>query len=174
MVSAGYNRPQGHGILRHQGERRGKQIGRIVRIAGDVARMSKPGGACRRAEPICPHISCTAATPWRHIASLFPFRHFRVIDRRQLRWTTTAISQVMGPRAVVASIGQAGENLVPMSEVDLLLRSGNSPKEAWVNPVGGHLGREPRGWTDPVIFSKVILPWELRLVEQSYKPKNGS
>ncbi len=34
-----------------------------------------------------------------------------------IRRTTTAISQVMGPEAVVAAIGQAGENLVPMSVV---------------------------------------------------------
>jgi len=50
------------------------------------------------------------------------------------------------------------------------LRSGDVPKEAWINPKGGHLGREPRGWTDPVIFSKVIIPWELRLLEQSRQP----
>jgi len=31
------------------------------------------------------------------------------------------------------------------------------------------LGREAKGWTDPVIFSKVIIPWELRLLESSYK-----
>ena len=34
-----------------------------------------------------------------------------------IRSTTMAISQIMGPEAVVASIGQAGENLVPMSVV---------------------------------------------------------
>jgi aldehyde:ferredoxin oxidoreductase len=32
-----------------------------------------------------------------------------------IRRATAAISQVMGPEAVVAAIGQAGENLVPMS-----------------------------------------------------------
>jgi aldehyde:ferredoxin oxidoreductase len=34
-----------------------------------------------------------------------------------IRRTTEAISQIMGPDAVVAAIGQAGENLVPMSNV---------------------------------------------------------
>ena len=48
--------------------------------------------------------------------------HVEIQDARHLwgkgiRWTTTAICQVMGPRAVVAAIGQAGENLVPMSVV---------------------------------------------------------
>jgi hypothetical protein len=41
------------------------------------------------------------------------------------------------------------------------------PKEFWINPQGGHLGREAKGWTDPVILAKVIIPWELRLLEQS-------
>jgi esterase/lipase len=56
---------------------------------------------------------------------------------------------------------------VPISDIELLMRSGDVPKEAWINPLGGHLGREPKGWTDPVIFSKVIIPWELRLIAQS-------
>jgi aldehyde:ferredoxin oxidoreductase len=34
-----------------------------------------------------------------------------------IRRTTAAISQILGPEAVVAAIGQAGENLVPMSVV---------------------------------------------------------
>jgi esterase FrsA len=71
------------------------------------------------------------------------------------------------PAAPMLIVTGAKDTQVPMSEVDLLLRSGNVPKEAWINPAGGHLGREPRGWTDPVIFSKVILPWEVRLVEQT-------
>ncbi|SNT12622.1 Alpha/beta hydrolase of unknown function [Noviherbaspirillum humi] len=71
------------------------------------------------------------------------------------------------PSAPTLIVTGAKDTQVPMAEVDLLLRSGTSPKEAWINPVGGHLGREPKGWTDPVIYSKVILPWELRLVEQS-------
>jgi esterase FrsA len=46
----------------------------------------------------------------------------------------------------------------------LLLNSGDVPKEAWINPKGGHLGRESLGWTDPVIFRKVIMPWEIRML----------
>ena len=51
---------------------------------------------------------------------------------------------------------------VPMSDIELLLRSGDVPKEAWINPSGGHMGRELKGWTDPVIFRDVTLPWLLR------------
>ena len=44
---------------------------------------------------------------------------------------------------------------VPMSDIELLLCSGDVPKEAWINPSGGHMGRELKGWTDPVIFRDV-------------------
>jgi aldehyde:ferredoxin oxidoreductase len=49
-------------------------------------------------------------------------RQVEIQDARRLwgqgiRRTTEAISQIMGPDAVVAAIGQAGENLVPMSVV---------------------------------------------------------
>ena len=36
------------------------------------------------------------------------------------------------------------------------------PRDAWINPAGGHMGRSTGAWPDPVIFRKVILPWEVR------------
>ena len=60
----------------------------------------------------------------------------------------------------------------PIQDAELLLRSGDIPKEAWINPRGGHLGRESSGWIDPVIFSKVIIPWELKLIKESRNPQN--
>jgi dienelactone hydrolase len=71
------------------------------------------------------------------------------------------IGKPTGPMLVV---GGAKDTQVPISDLDLLLNTGDVPKDAWINPQGGHLGREPRGWTDPVIFTHVILPWELRLL----------
>ena len=71
------------------------------------------------------------------------------------------------PSTPMLLVTGAKDTQVPLSDVELLLRSGDVPKEAWINPSGGHLGREPRGWTDPVIFSRVLIPWELRLIEQS-------
>jgi dipeptidyl aminopeptidase/acylaminoacyl peptidase len=71
------------------------------------------------------------------------------------------------PSTPMLLVTGARDTQVPLADAELLLRSGDVPKEAWINPSGGHLGREPRGWTDPVIFSKVIIPWELRLIEQS-------
>ena len=40
------------------------------------------------------------------------------------------------------------------------------PREAWINPAGGHMGRPPATWPDPVIFRKIILPWEVRRLSQ--------
>jgi esterase FrsA len=71
------------------------------------------------------------------------------------------------PTTPMLLVTGAKDTQVPISDIELLLRSGDVPKDAWINPSGGHLGREPRGWTDPVIFSRVIIPWELRLIEQS-------
>ncbi len=71
------------------------------------------------------------------------------------------IGKPTGPMLIV---GGAKDTQVPISDLDLLLNTGDVPKDAWINPRGGHLGREAVGWTDPVIFRKVIMPWELRLL----------
>jgi esterase FrsA len=68
------------------------------------------------------------------------------------------------PTAPMLIVTGALDTQVPMSDVYALLETGSAPKEAWINPVGGHLGREPKGWTDPVIFRQVIMPWELRML----------
>lgn len=73
------------------------------------------------------------------------------------------------PTAPMLLVTGAKDTQVPLSDLELLMRSGDTPKEAWVNPLGGHLGRQAKGWTDPVIFSQVIVPWELRLITQSGK-----
>jgi len=48
---------------------------------------------------------------------------------------------------------------VPISDIYLLLDKGDVPKYAWINPQGGHLGRQVKVWPDPVIFKQVIIPW---------------
>jgi esterase FrsA len=68
------------------------------------------------------------------------------------------------PTGRMLIVGGAKDTQVPISDLELLLQTGDVPKDAWINPQGGHLGREPRGWTDPVIFRQVIMPWELRLL----------
>jgi hypothetical protein len=69
------------------------------------------------------------------------------------------------PTTPMLVVGGAKDTQVPLSDLELLMRTGDVPKELWLNPRGGHLGRERLGWTDPVIFSKIIIPWELRLLD---------
>lgn len=66
------------------------------------------------------------------------------------------------PTAPMLVIAGVHDTQVPIADIDLLLHSGETPKEAWINPSGGHMGRQAHGWRDPVIFSEVTLPWILR------------
>jgi len=69
------------------------------------------------------------------------------------------------PTTPMLVIGGTLDTQVPISEAYLLLNSGDIPKEAWINPRGGHLGRQVKVWPDPVIFRQVIIPWLLRALD---------
>ena len=71
------------------------------------------------------------------------------------------------PTTSMLVIGGVKDTQVPISDIELLLNNGDVPKDAWINPSGGHLGRERAGWTDPVIFRKVIIPWEIRTLKDN-------
>jgi esterase FrsA len=66
------------------------------------------------------------------------------------------------PTAPIFVVGGTKDTQVPIADLDLLMNSGSEPREAWINPAGGHMGRSSGTWPDPVIFRKVILPWEIR------------
>jgi esterase FrsA len=67
------------------------------------------------------------------------------------------------PAAPMLIVGGVKDTQVPISDLELLARSGKSPNYSWINPSGGHLGREVKGWTDPVILNQIIIPWELNV-----------
>lgn len=69
------------------------------------------------------------------------------------------------PMAPMLVIGGVLDTQVPMADIELLLRSGDTPKDAWINPRGGHMGRDANAWPDPVIFKKVTMPWLLRQLD---------
>ena len=69
------------------------------------------------------------------------------------------------PTAPMLVISGALDTQVPISDTYLLLSSGDVPKEAWINPRGGHLGRQVKVWPDPVIFREVIIPWLVRKLQ---------
>jgi esterase FrsA len=70
------------------------------------------------------------------------------------------------PSAPILVVGGTKDTQVPIDDLELLLNSGTEPREAWINPAGGHMGRTPGTWPDPVIFRKIILPWEVRRLNQ--------
>ena len=65
----------------------------------------------------------------------------------------------MAPMLILAGVK---DTQVPISDIYLLLDKGDVPKTAWINPQGGHLGRQVGVWPDPRIFKEVIIPWLVR------------
>ena len=66
------------------------------------------------------------------------------------------------PTPPMLIVGGALDTQVPISDAYRLLSAGDTPKDAWINPAGGHLGRQTKVWPDPVIFEKVITPYVVR------------
>lgn len=72
------------------------------------------------------------------------------------------LGKPMAPMLVLAGVL---DTQVPISDIYLLLSKGDVPKDARINPAGGHLGRRKKVWPDPVIFKQVIIPWLLRTLD---------
>ena len=66
------------------------------------------------------------------------------------------LGKPMAPMLIMAGVL---DTQVPISDIYLLLSKGDVPKAAWINPQGGHLGRQAKVWPDPAIFKQVIIPW---------------
>src|SRR5271165_1776263 len=82
------------------------------------------------------------------------------------------LGKPMSPMLILAGVL---DTQVPISDIYLLLDQGDTPKMAWINPAGGHLGRQVGVWPDPKIFKQVIIPWLVRTLEpepakQSHQP----
>jgi esterase FrsA len=71
------------------------------------------------------------------------------------------------PAAPILLVGGTRDTQVPIADLELLINTGSEPREAWINPAGGHMGRTAGTWPDPVIFRKIILPWELRRLSET-------
>ena len=72
------------------------------------------------------------------------------------------LGKPMAPMLILAGVL---DTQVPISDIYLLLSKGDVPKTAWINPQGGHLGRQAMVWPDPLIFKRVIIPWLVRTLE---------
>ncbi len=64
------------------------------------------------------------------------------------------------PSAPMLLVNGRNDTQVPIGDLYLLQSSGD-PKEAWVNPRGGHMGRSAE-LGDEAIFKTVVLPWVAR------------
>jgi esterase FrsA len=71
---------------------------------------------------------------------------------------TGAVDKPTAPQLLVNG---EKDTQVPIADLYLVLKSGTTAKEAWVNPTGGHIGRN-KDWSDAQIFEKVITPWLAR------------
>jgi esterase FrsA len=72
------------------------------------------------------------------------------------------LGKPMAPMLVIAGVR---DTQVPIADEYLLLSKGDVPKEAWINPEGGHLGRQVGVWPDPRIFKEVIIPWLVKTLQ---------
>jgi esterase FrsA len=72
------------------------------------------------------------------------------------------LGKPMAPMLILAGVK---DTQVPIDDIYLLLDNGDVPKTAWINPQGGHLGRQVGVWPDPRIFKEVIIPWLVHTLE---------
>lgn len=95
-----------------------------------------------------------------------------VEDLAQIYPKMSLVSQhlIGRPTSRMLIIAGALDTQVPISDAYLLLSNGDVPKEAWINPQGGHLGRQVKVLPDPVIFRTVIVPWLVRALEAEPAP----
>jgi len=73
------------------------------------------------------------------------------------------LDKPMAPMLVLAGVK---DTQVPVADIYLLLSKGDTPKTAWINPQGGHLGRQVKVWPDPLIFREVIIPWLVQTLQR--------
>jgi esterase FrsA len=76
------------------------------------------------------------------------------------RMSLAASGMIDQPSAPTLLVNGEKDTQVPIADLDILLHHG-SAKEAWVNPQGGHMGRNA-DWPDSKIFQRVVLPWVVR------------
>ena len=73
------------------------------------------------------------------------------------RLSVKELGLIEKPSAPMLLVNGDNDSQVPIADLDLLLHAG-SPKEAWVNPGGGHMGRSAE-WPDRRIFELIVRPW---------------
>jgi hypothetical protein len=57
----------------------------------------------------------------------------------------------------------------PISDLYLMMKHGD-PKDTWVNPAGGHMGRSAN-WSSGAIADRVVRPWIFRTLGVAAAPE---
>lgn len=67
------------------------------------------------------------------------------------------------PAAPMLLVNGERDTQQPIADLYLMMKHGD-PKDVWVNPAGGHMGRSA-DWSSRDIFTKVVLPWIVRRLD---------
>jgi len=73
------------------------------------------------------------------------------------RFSLQARGVLTQPSTTVLAVNGEKDSQVPIDDLYMLLRTG-TPKFAWINPAGGHVGRSP-DMSEDKIHNTVIVPW---------------
>ena len=61
------------------------------------------------------------------------------------------------PSAPMLLVNGEKDTQQPIADLYLMMKHGD-PKDAWVNPAGGHMGRSEQ-WPQRMILERVVMPW---------------
>jgi pimeloyl-ACP methyl ester carboxylesterase len=66
------------------------------------------------------------------------------------------------PASPILLVNGARDTQVPIQDLYLAFDTMYCLKEAWVNPSGGHMGRDDGYWSSQRIRAKIVAPWMIR------------
>ena len=111
-----------------------------------------------------PEFQRTGLTTREYLFDLFPARSaiFGVSTREDfLNYGPRMSLQTQGwldkPAAPMLLVNGERDTQQPIADLYLMMKHGD-PKDAWVNPAGGHMGRSEQ-WPQRRVLDEVVLPW---------------
>jgi dienelactone hydrolase len=93
-------------------------------------------------------------------AALFGGETVSEMAERANEYSLVKLGVLDEPAAPMLVVNGARDSQIPVDDAFVLLKHGPA-KEAWINPVGGHMGRSPE-WPSPRIRDQVVIPWIAR------------
>ncbi len=111
-----------------------------------------------------PDFQRTGLSTREYLFDLFPARSaifgVKTLDEflaYGLRLSLLAQGWLDKPSAPMLLVNGERDTQQPISDLYLMMKHGE-PKDAWVNPAGGHMGRSD-AWPQQRILNEVVLPW---------------